>query len=136
MKFSATEVQYSNRKWEQAEIQVNWQEIKINEEVFILSGCDKLKAITQTIYIPREAMGFGDVKFLAAIGAFLGPQAVFFVILVSALVGSAVGLAMIVIGKKEWGLKLPYGPYLASAALIWLFWGEKCVAYYLQWIGR
>ncbi len=136
LKFSAAEVCLGDKKWEKAEIQVNWQEIKVDSEILTLSGTDKLRAITQAIYIPREAMGFGDVKFVAAMGAFLGPKAVFFVILVSSLIGSAVGLTMIVIGKKEWGWKLPYGPYLAVAAVIWLFWGEKCVSYYLQWIGR
>jgi leader peptidase (prepilin peptidase)/N-methyltransferase len=80
-----------------------------------------LTASTDSMTVPREAMGFGDVKFIGCIGAFLGPASIFFVILVSSLVGAATGLILLSIGKREWGGKLPYGPFLAFAAVLWVF---------------
>ncbi|HMP84950.1 MAG TPA: A24 family peptidase, partial [Verrucomicrobiota bacterium] len=72
-----------------------------------------------------EAMGFGDVKFMAAIGAFLGWQATLFSLMVSSILGAVVGVTLIVAGKREWSSRLPYGPYIALAAVIWMFAGEE-----------
>ena len=136
LRFDATHVRLGNKIWDEAKIQVNWQQVKIQDEVFNLSELGEVAATTQTILVPREAMGFGDVKFLAAIGAFLGPKSIFFIILISSLTGSLVGLATILIGEKAWGLKLPYGPYLALASIIWIFWGSQWMSLYIQWLGR
>jgi leader peptidase (prepilin peptidase) / N-methyltransferase len=135
MKFDATGVKLAEKTWDRAQVQVDWQKVKINDETFELSKLGELKATTQLLLIPREAMGFGDVKFIAAIGAFLGPSAVFFVILISSLVGSVVGVTTMLIGKREWGMKLPYGPYLALAALLWIFGGSYWMAQYFQWMN-
>ena len=136
LSFTAAAVRLGERTWEQALVRVNWQELKVNEETFPLDGLAELSATTSSIYVPREAMGFGDVKFLAAIGAFLGPKAIFFVILLSSLTGSSVGLFTMAIGKKSWGMKLPYGPYLAFAALVWIFGGAELTAHYFMGFGR
>ncbi|MGE4231962.1 MAG: A24 family peptidase [Bacteriovoracia bacterium] len=72
----------------------------------------------------REGLGFGDVKMLAMIGAFLGPQGVLFTILVSSLTGSVIGLTMMVLKKKNLKMALPYGPFLAIGALVFIFWGD------------
>lgn len=135
--FQAVSVRFGNKSWDTALIRVNWKEIDVQGEIFPLEAMTgELRGITDTLFIPREAMGFGDVKFLAAIGAFLGPKAIFFIIFLSSLSGSLVGLLTIAIGKREWGLKLPYGPYLAFAALFWVFWGETLLQTYMIWIGR
>ena len=76
-----------------------------------------LPASSRELQIPREAMGRGDLKFLAAIGAFLGWRAVLFSVFAGSLLGSLVGLATLVIGKRVWSAKLPFGPYLAAGAL-------------------
>ena len=92
---------------------------------------------TSEITIPREAMGFGDVKFMGAIGAFLGWQATLFTLMVSSIVGATVGVFLILVGKSDWGKELPYGPYIALAAVVWIFggyelwdwyWGRICLA--------
>ena len=77
--------------------------------------------------LPREAMGLGDVKFMAAIGAFLGWPGVLFSLALSAVIGSLVGIALIVVNKRSWSSRMPYGPYIAIAAVIWIFGGYKWV---------
>jgi len=80
--------------------------------------------------IPREAMGRGDLKFLAAIGAFLGWRAVLFSPFAGSLLGSVVGLITLVVGKRVWSAKLPFGPYLAFGALSWMFFGNLFLHWY------
>jgi leader peptidase (prepilin peptidase)/N-methyltransferase len=84
-----------------------------------------LEAVCSEITVPREAMGLGDVKFMAAIGAFLGWQGVVFSLMASSLIGAAVGIALILARKREWSSRMPYGPYIALAAAIWVFGGGK-----------
>lgn len=110
-----------SRNWDESSVSISQEGITIAEETFPFDKFESLKASTMEIVIPREAMGFGDVKFIGGIGAFLGPICLFFVILVSSLVGSLVGLFLMAIGRREWGGKLPYGPYLALAAMLWIF---------------
>ncbi len=83
------------------------------------------------IVIPREAMGFGDVKFMGAIGAFLGWQATLFSLMLSSILGALVGVGLIAIGKREWSSRLPYGPYIALAASIWMVLPES---WHLGWV--
>ena len=80
----------------------------------------------------KEAMGFGDVKLLAMIGAFLGWQMVLLTIFLSALVGSVVGIIM---KLKTTGSYIPYGPYLALGAIISIFWGQEIISWYIGGLG-
>ncbi|MDF3127570.1 prepilin peptidase [Kiritimatiellaeota bacterium B1221] len=80
----------------------------------------------------KDAMGFGDVKLLGAIGAFLGGGATLFVVFASALLGSIVGVSLILMGKSELGGRIPFGPYLSAAALIWLFGGDQLFDAYMN----
>ena len=84
---------------------------------------------------PREAMGFGDVKFIAGIGAFLGWKAVFFSIAAASMVGSVVGVLLLVSGPKTRSLKIPFGPYLSLGALLWMFAGAEIVHWYYGLLG-
>ncbi len=84
-----------------------------------------MECVTEEIVVPREAMGLGDVKFMSAIGAFIGWQGVFFSLMVSSMIGAGVGLILILMGRREWSSRMPYGPYIALAAVIWLFVGAS-----------
>ena len=80
----------------------------------------------------KEAMGFGDVKLMGAIGAFFGWQATLFTLFVSSFLGSIVGVGLILFGRGRLQSRIPFGPYLAMAAAIWLFWGETLLDLYLK----
>jgi leader peptidase (prepilin peptidase) / N-methyltransferase len=84
----------------------------------------------------KEGMGYGDFKLLAAIGAWLGWQLLPVVILLSAVVGSIVGIALIAFAGRSSQTAIPFGPYLAAAGLIALLWGERLVQLYEAWFFR
>jgi leader peptidase (prepilin peptidase) / N-methyltransferase len=82
----------------------------------------------------KEAMGMGDVKFLAAIGAFFGWQSTLFTIFLSSLFGGVIGLILVIGSKKGWQSRIPYGPYIALGALLWLFCGNEIMKWYFGFI--
>ena len=104
----------------------------IGDESFDPETISFIKVESDELVIPREAMGFGDVKFMAAIGAFVGWQGALFSLMASAVVGATVGVGLMAIGRKEWSDRLPYGPYISLAAVIWIFFGEELLNI---WIG-
>ncbi len=80
----------------------------------------------------REGMGGGDIKLLAMLGAFLGWNAILPVIFIASLVGSLVGVPVMIMQKKDSRLAIPFGPFLAGAALVYLFWGKQIIYWYLH----
>lgn len=80
----------------------------------------------------REGMGYGDFKLFAALGAWLGWQQLPFVILASSLVGAIVGISLMAFKKHQRGTPIPFGPYLAVAGWISLFWAEDLTQAYLN----
>lgn len=79
----------------------------------------------------KEGMGYGDFKLLAVIGAWLGWKMLPLVILLSSAVGATVGIALMVFARHTRNTPIPFGPYLAAAGLIALFWGEPILKAYL-----
>jgi leader peptidase (prepilin peptidase)/N-methyltransferase len=79
-------------------------------------------------------MGHGDFKLLAAIGAWLGWQMLPAVILLSSLVGTLVGLALIAAKRQERAQPIPFGPYLAGGGIAALLWGPALTRAYLAWM--
>jgi len=82
----------------------------------------------------KEGMGYGDFKMNAAVGAFLGWKMLPLVILLSSLVGLAFGALQMFAARGKWdaGFKFHFGPYIAIAALVALFWGEPILRWYLE----
>jgi leader peptidase (prepilin peptidase)/N-methyltransferase len=79
----------------------------------------------------KEGMGYGDFKLLAALGAWLGWAMLPIIILLSSLVGAVVGISLIVFAKHGRNNPIPFGPYLAAAGLITLFFGKSIAESYL-----
>jgi leader peptidase (prepilin peptidase) / N-methyltransferase len=78
-----------------------------------------------------EAMGFGDVKMLAMVGAFLGLEQVILTFVLSSFLGGISGAVLIVSGRGSMASKVPFGTFIAVAALIASLWGERIVTWYL-----
>ena len=83
----------------------------------------------------KEGMGYGDFKLLAALGAWLGWQMLPLVIVLSAAVGSVVGIGLIVTGQRSRQAEIPFGPYLAGAGWLALLYGRDIMAWYLGLTG-
>jgi len=79
----------------------------------------------------KEGMGYGDFKLLAAIGAWLGWQILPLTILLSSVVGAVVGIILVVFRRHGREIPIPFGPYLAAAGLLALFWGAPLTSAYL-----
>jgi len=80
----------------------------------------------------KEGMGYGDFKLLAALGAWLGWSLLPLIILMSAVVGSVVGVLLIVFKQHERSVPIPFGPYLAAAGWISMLWGSDIINWYLD----
>ena len=80
----------------------------------------------------KEGMGYGDFKLLAALGAWLGLEAVPIIILMSAVVGAIVGIGLIVFRGRDRALPIPFGPYLAAAGWITMLYGDTIKNAYLD----
>lgn len=80
----------------------------------------------------KDGMGMGDVKLLGMIGAWLGWQALPFTIFGAAVMGSVVGIGWIVIAGRDRNLPIPFGPYLAVTAWLYIFYGQQTYDWYLS----
>ncbi|SPF33044.1 Type 4 prepilin-like proteins leader peptide-processing enzyme (Includes: Leader peptidase; N-methyltransferase) [Candidatus Desulfosporosinus infrequens] len=81
-----------------------------------------------------QGMGFGDVKLVAALGAFLGFPTIFLAVFMGSFVGAFMGILLFVTGQKRLQEQIPFGPYLALGAIFALFWGARIFAWYWAWI--
>ena len=122
------------RTWDNTSVKLKLRELEIGNEAFNPEEVFSLEVTTDLLVIPREAMGLGDVKFMAAIGAFLGWKAVIFSLMLSAVIGSVVGVLLIAMKRQSWSGRLPYGPYIALAATIWVFGGNLWMSRFMPWL--
>lgn len=121
----ARRVELVDRCYQDVAVRLSISALQIGDEKINPADVAHLEAVSGEIILPREAMGFGDVKFMGAIGAFIGWQGAIFSLMVSSLIGAAVGTVLIVLRKREWSSRMPYGPYIAAAAVIYLFGGQR-----------
>lgn len=82
----------------------------------------------------REAMGMGDVFLMGAVGALFGPVAVLLTLILSSVIGTVVGMGMILLQKTRLGgfTAIPYGPYICLGCLTWMFWGAELITWYMN----
>lgn len=87
------------------------------------------------LVVKKEGMGYGDFKLLAALGAWMGWQALPLIIILSSFVGALIGVAGILIQGRDKNIPIPFGPYLAIAGAISFLWGDELTQVYLQFAG-
>jgi leader peptidase (prepilin peptidase)/N-methyltransferase len=132
----AKTVEVIDRCYRNISVRLMPEKLFLGEESFDPETIPQMEVVADRIVLPREAMGFGDVKFMGAIGAFLGWKAALFSLLFSSVIGALVGVLLIALRRQEWSARLPYGPYIALAAACWMFGGSKVVAWWFaRWPG-
>ena len=131
IRLHAKRVELVDRCYKNMDVALSPKRLLIGDKSLDPETVPFIKVETDELVIPREAMGFGDVKFMAAIGAFIGWQGALFSLMASAVVGAVVGVGLIAIGRRDWSARLPYGPYISLAAVIWIFFRGDILAAWL-----
>lgn len=90
-----------------------------------------LVAIGYEFVAKKEGMGGGDIKLLAMIGAFLGWKGVLFTVFSGSLVGTVIGITLMIVQGKDGKYAIPFGPFLSIGAILYLFFGEMLIYWYL-----
>jgi len=124
----ARTVELVDRGYENVLVRLSPSSLEIGGEKWNPDDVPCMECVSAEIVLPREAMGLGDVKFMGAIGAFIGWPGAIFSLAISSLIGATVGVILILMRKREWSSRMPYGPYIALAAAIWIFLGKKFLA--------
>lgn len=133
IKLMASALELSDRCYKDVRVWLSPSELRIGDEVLKPEDIPFMEAVTEQVVVPREAMGLGDVKFMTAIGAFLGWPGVIFSLAVSSMLGSAAGLTLIALKRLNKGRPMQYGPFIALAAAIWVFGGRQFCEHLFAW---
>lgn len=113
-----------------------WTQGLIDSAVGLVGGFAGLWIIglIGSLVFRKEAMGFGDVKWMGLFGALFGWQACVFILICASLLGAVAGLVLLLSRKAALCSAIPFGPYLGASALIWLFWGPRLLDWYVSLI--
>ncbi|MCB9480682.1 MAG: prepilin peptidase [Desulfobacteraceae bacterium] len=112
-------------------------EIELTDLVLgILLGGGILYLIAFLYYFlaKKEGMGGGDIKLLAMIGGFIGYKGVFFTIFVSSVLGTVIGIFLILLKGRDMKYAVPFGPFLSLGALIYIYFGDLIIFHYINFI--
>ncbi len=110
---------------------VRGNELSLNGQTLPLANLRHFRGSVTEWEIPREVMGFGDVKMMAMLGALLGLKAAIFILMLAALGGCFTGLVRLVLNPESRHRPIPFGPFLSLGTLVWIFMGPELV----QWYG-
>ena len=135
IRLQAKRIRAMGKTWENVDFRLSQSRLLIGQESFDPEKVTEVTVITDCLELPREAMGFGDVKFIGAIGAFLGWKGAVFALMASSVVGALIGLLLIAFRKHEWSSKIPYGPYIALAATVWIFTGPELLTWWARYLN-
>jgi len=101
--------------------------------IFAGGGILILVAMFGSWLFKKEAMGGGDIKLLAAVGAFFGWQGALFTLVAGSFVGAFFGIAIKVLKGYD---KIPFGPYLVLGTVLYMFWGQAMISWYVHGVLR
>jgi leader peptidase (prepilin peptidase)/N-methyltransferase len=109
--------------------QLGW----LNSLLGILAGGGSLYLVATLyqLFTRKEGMGGGDIKLLAMMGAFFGWKAIPFIIFMASLGGSVIGVTLMLVQKKDGKLAIPFGPFLALASIVYIFYGRQMIHWYM-----
>jgi leader peptidase (prepilin peptidase)/N-methyltransferase len=127
VELAAQQVELIDRCYAAAPVRLTMDRLSVGGDSYEPDKVPCLEVVTDRIVLPREAMGPADVTVMAAIGAFLGWPAVLFSLALSSLLGTAVGGTLIAFKRRDWSNRIPYVPYIAAGAVIWIFGGYRWV---------
>ena len=100
--------------------------------VFVCAGILAVFAIVGKKIFKKDALGWGDIKYIAAVAAVLGPWACFFTVLCGSIIGSIAGLILIAMKKGKLRTGIPFGPALAFGTYLWILCGAEAINAYLH----
>jgi leader peptidase (prepilin peptidase) / N-methyltransferase len=124
IRIRADQVTINGEEFQQVDLIFYHDRIETGSRVLPLTELSSLVGRTAYAEFPREAMGLGDVKLMAAIGGFTGWLGILFTIAIASVVSAVYGVSTILAGHRDWSAKIPFGPYLAIGAILWVFCGR------------
>jgi len=134
IRLRANDIELNDEPLGDSEISFQADHLQYGNQVIPLSEIKQLTGTTSYAELPREAMGQGDVKLLAAIGSFVGWKGILFCLPIAALAGSVFGVAAMLLGRRGLSARVPFGPFLSLAAVLWTQTGPQILALYWRWI--
>ena len=127
VRIRATRVELPDRCYQACEVSLALAAhpplLRVGNDTFDPAEVRHLEVTADQAVLPREAMGFGDVKFMATIGAWLGWKATLFSLGLASFVGAGIGLTLLALRRGEQSHRLPFGPYLTFGAVVWVLGG-------------
>ena len=111
-----------------------WEQSLIG--IAVGGGGFALVGILGRLIFRKEALGFGDVKYAAMVGAFLGWKNLVLMLIIASFLGSVIGITLILLSsKKGKSTYIPFGPFLTVGAWIAVYFGRDLIRAYLQLVG-
>ena len=136
LRFHANRLELTDRCLTNVDVALSPKQLVIGEETYDPETITYLKADADKMVIPREAMGVGDVKFMAMIGVFTGWQGVLFTLFAASIIGTIISFPSKFMKNDSVMNRIPFGPFLSIGSLAWIFCGPGLLKWYLELIGR
>ena len=136
---SCSTVTVNDRSWNGVVVDATMEVLTIRQNSADKTGeaiqwetVKRLEGSLSSFVLPREAMGMGDMFFMALIGSFLGWKGVLFTIMAGSFIGAFCGAVPRLVGRSSWTANIPFGPYLAAGAALYVFYGPQWIERYLE----